>query len=124
MLNVSLGGPEGHNLTLLATLGEKQGDPFAPYDENMYVNRLIVASDRERGSVTLFEPDFRPGTMVQIMSRDNSLMLQSVRDGVAAANRATPQGRRLLNYVYRLCRPRERAKRGSHRGGGNGVARA
>lgn len=112
MLNVSLGGPEGHNLTLLATLGEKQGDPFAPYDENMYVNRLIVTSSRERGSVTLFEPDFRPGTMVQIMSRDNSLMLQSVRDGVAAAGRAQVRGRPLLN-MYIDCAGRASGRSGS-----------
>ncbi len=112
MLNLSLGGPEGHDLTLLATLGEKQGDPFAPYDENAYVNRLIVASDRDRGSVTLFEPDFRPGTMVQIMSRDNSLMLQSVRDGVEAANRAAPAGKRLLS-LYIDCAGRASARSGA-----------
>jgi hypothetical protein len=86
MLRLKLGGGSGHNLSLIATLGEKQGDPFAPYDENAYVNRLILTSDRERGSVTLFEPDFHRGTRVQIMSRDNYLMLESVRAGVAAAN--------------------------------------
>ncbi len=112
MLNVSLGGPEGHDLTLLATLGEKQGDPFAPYDENAYVNRLIVTSDRGRGSVTLFEPDFHVGTMVQIMSRDNSLMLQSVQDGVAAANRAQAAGTRLLN-LYIDCAGRGSARSGA-----------
>ena len=112
MLNVSLGGPEGHDLTLLATLGEKQGDPFAPYDENAYVNRLIVTSDRDKGSVTLFEPDFRLGTMVQIMSRDNSLMLQSVTDGVSAVNRTVVAGERLLN-LYIDCAGRASARSGA-----------
>jgi hypothetical protein len=112
MLNLSLGGPEGHDLTLLATLGEKQGDPFAPYDENAYVNRLIVTSNRVTGSVTLFEPDFRRGTMVQIMSRDNSLMLQSVQDGIAVANAAVPAGRRLLN-LYIDCAGRASARSGA-----------
>jgi hypothetical protein len=112
MLHVSLGGREGHALTLLATLGEKQGDQFAPYDENAYVNRLIITSDRNKGSVTLFEPDFRRGTMVQIMSRDNSLMLQSVKDGVAAANRAEIPGRRLLS-LYIDCAGRASAFSGA-----------
>lgn len=112
MLHLSLGGPEGHDLTLLATLGVKQGDPFAPYDENAYVNRLILTSDRERGSVTLFEPDFETGAKVQIMSRDNSLMLQSVRDGVAAVERANIPGRRILN-LYIDCAGRASARSGA-----------
>jgi small ligand-binding sensory domain FIST len=73
-------------LSLIATLGEKQGDRFAPYDENAYVNRLILTLSQARGSVTLFEPDFHRGAMVQIMSRDNNLMLESVRQGVAQSN--------------------------------------
>lgn len=112
MLGLRLGGPEGHDLTLLATLGEKQGDPFAPYDENAYVNRLIVTSDRERGSVTLFEPDFRTGTKVQIMSRDNSLMLQSVRDGVETASREPIPGRKLVR-LYIDCAGRASARSGA-----------
>src|SRR4051794_12507004 len=88
MLGLPLGGARGHELTLTATLGEKQGDPFAPYDENAYVNRLILRANPETGSVTLFEQDFARGTRVQIMSRDNSLMLESVRRGVAEMNRA------------------------------------
>ena len=112
MLHLSLGGAEGHDLTLLATLGAKQGDPFAPYDENAYVNRLILTSDRDRGSVTLFEPDFELGAQVQIMSRDNALMLQSVRDGVAAIERANIAGRRILN-LYIDCAGRASARSGA-----------
>ena len=112
MLHLSLGGPEGHDLTLLATLGAKQGDPFAPYDENAYVNRLILTSDREKGSVTLFEPDFILGAKVQIMSRDNLLMLQSVRDGVVSLNRASVAGRRFLN-LYIDCAGRASARSGA-----------
>ncbi len=67
------------NLSLIITLGEKHGDPFAPYDEANYVNRLIINSNPADGSVTLFEADFQVGTKVQIMSRDNQLMLDSVR---------------------------------------------
>lgn len=84
MLKLRIGSTDGSDLSLVATLGEKHGDPFAPYDENAYVNRLILGAQRETGSITLFEPDFREGTRVQIMARDNALMLDSVREGTAA----------------------------------------
>jgi hypothetical protein len=83
MLGLALGSISGRQLSLVATLGQKQGDPFAPYDERAYVNRLILRADPEAGSITLFEPDFVVGTRVQIMSRDNVLMLESVERGVA-----------------------------------------
>ena len=90
VIEQTLGLPfaEAHvqDLSLIATLGEKQGDPFAPYDENSYVNRVILDTNRATGSVTLFEPDFKLGARVQIMSRDNAMMVDSVRDGVASAN--------------------------------------
>jgi hypothetical protein len=87
MLGLELGTTSGQQLSLVATLGQKQGDPFAPYDENNYVNRLILQANPERGSITLFEPDFAVGTRVQIMSRDNALMLDSVERGVAKLRR-------------------------------------
>jgi len=60
----------------------------------------------------LFEPDFRTGTKVQIMSRDNSLMLQSVRDGVARANAAIDPKNALLN-LYIDCAGRASARSGA-----------
>jgi hypothetical protein len=71
--------PLKHNLSLTLTLGEKHGDLYAPYDESAYVNRLILASNPADGSVTLFEADFAVGSKVQVMSRDNQLMLESVQ---------------------------------------------
>jgi len=68
------------NLSLVVTLGEKHGDLFAPYDESAYVNRLIISSNPEDGSVTLFEADFQVGTKIQIMSRDNQMMVESVHN--------------------------------------------
>jgi hypothetical protein len=79
MLGQGQNPPLPDNLSLIVTLGEKHGDPFAPYDEANYVNRLIINSNPTDGSVTLFEADFQVGTKVQIMSRDNRLMLDSVR---------------------------------------------
>lgn len=82
MLGLQLGTTSGQQLSLVATLGQKQGDPFAPYDESNYVNRLILQATPSRGSITLFEPDFAVGTQVQIMSRDSFLMTESVERGV------------------------------------------
>jgi hypothetical protein len=82
MLRLPIGSSRGSELSLIATLGQKQGDRFAPYDENAYVNRLILNANPDMGSITLFEPDFTKGMQVQIMSRDNSLMLESAVRGV------------------------------------------
>jgi hypothetical protein len=102
MLGIEIGTTSGQQLSLIATLGEKQGDPFAPYDENNYVNRLILRADPVRGSITLFEPDFTVGTRVQIMSRDNLLMLESVERGVSNLNGAI-KGQDCLLSMYIDC---------------------
>jgi len=102
MLGLSLGTTSGRQLSLVATLGQKQGDPYAPFDENNYVNRLILQANPERGSLTLFEPDFERGARVQIMSRDNVLMLDSVRRGVAAL-RGRLAGKTALVGLYIDC---------------------
>ena len=112
MIGLPLGGGSGEELSLVATLGQKQGDPFAPYDENSYVNRLILSANAEQGSITLFEPDFERGAMVQIMSRDNGLMLESVRRGVAVANAAAAQHDPLLG-LYIDCAGRASARSGA-----------
>jgi hypothetical protein len=79
MVGHRAGQPATDNLSLAITIGEKHGDPYVPYDESAYVNRLILSSNPADGSVTLFEADFKVGTQVQIMSRDNQLMLESVQ---------------------------------------------
>jgi hypothetical protein len=63
------------------TLAKKSGDPWAPYDEQAYINSLVIGSDREKGSIMLFETDLIQGDQVQIMIRDNSDMLESSRKG-------------------------------------------
>ncbi|MDX9859517.1 MAG: FIST N-terminal domain-containing protein [Rhodospirillales bacterium] len=79
MLGMPIDDKRAQDLSLRVTLGEKHGDPFAPYDESAYVNRLIVSADAKSGSLTLFEADFRAGARVQFMARDNDMMLASVK---------------------------------------------
>ncbi|MFC3123750.1 FIST signal transduction protein [Pseudoroseomonas globiformis] len=112
MLGLPLGQTERQELSLIATLGQKQGDPFAPYDENAYVNRLILRASPDTGSVTLFEPDFFLGARVQIMARDNALMLDSARNGVARLNGLVEGGDNLL-ALYIDCAGRASARSGA-----------
>jgi hypothetical protein len=79
MLGMPIDDKRAEDLSLRVTLGEKHGDPFSPYDESAYVNRLIVAADAKSGALTLFEADFRAGSRVQFMARDNDMMLASVK---------------------------------------------
>ena len=112
MLGMKLGSSNSQDLSLIATLGEKHGDPFAPYDENAYVNRLILRANPVTGSITLFEPDFKLGTRVQIMSRDNGLMLESVRAGAATIERAVAGKESLLSLCID-CAGRASARSGA-----------
>ncbi len=112
MLGVKLNPSNQESLSLLATLGRKHGDPFAPFDENAYVNRLILGASRERRSITIFEPDFGVGERVQIMARDNRLMLESVAAGVAGIERRAA-GKRVLLSLYIDCAGRASARSGA-----------
>ena len=111
-LGLRLAGRTPDELTLIATLGSKQGDPFAPFSENAYVNRLILGGDRAAGTISLFEADFEVGMHVQIMARDNELMLRSVRDGLERANALIGAGDSLFN-LYVDCAGRASARTGA-----------
>jgi len=112
MLGIDIGEDQGRALSLMVTLGEKYGDRYADYDENRYVNRLILRVTPERRSITLFEPDFHRGSVVQIMSRDNRLMVQSVREGVRQMNERFA-GRQPVLALYLDCAGRASARSGS-----------
>jgi hypothetical protein len=99
-------------LSLMVTLGEKHGDRFGPYDENAYVNRLILSADPGRRSITLFEPDYKKGSIVQIMSRDNGLMAESVRRGAELMTERC-QDRDCLLALYVDCAGRASARSGA-----------
>ncbi|HWP95159.1 MAG TPA: FIST N-terminal domain-containing protein [Gammaproteobacteria bacterium] len=99
ILRIDRGRPEVV-LPFSVLLGRKAGDPWAPYDETCYINRLIIGADYEQGSVTLFEADFQPGDRVQLMVRDHGFMFDSVRTGVGdLLQRTERKPRRLAFYV-------------------------
>ncbi len=95
------------NLSLITTLGEKHGDLYAPYDESAYVNRLIVSANPEDGSVRLFEADFQVGTKIQVMSRNNQMMGESVQRRTRALleslGSAKPLGAFYIDCAGRAC---------------------
>jgi hypothetical protein len=77
------------NFTTMVALGKKLGNPFDPYQESAYINRLIVGANPENGSISIFEADFHVGMKIQIMSIDQQLVRESVRN----------QTKKLLNGI-------------------------
>ncbi|MCK4966456.1 FIST C-terminal domain-containing protein, partial [bacterium] len=66
---------------LLVTIGVNYGDKYTPYNENNYVNRLIVGIKPEEKAIVLFEADFENGTEFQFMRRNAELMQDSAERG-------------------------------------------
>jgi hypothetical protein len=112
MLGFQLGTSSNHDLSLLATLGRKHGDPYASFNEKAYVNRLILRANRGSGSITIFEPDFEAGSLVQIMARDNGLMLESVKGGAEEVSSAVAD-RNIMMSLYIDCAGRASARSGA-----------
>ena len=54
---------------LFVTLGVNKGDKFGPFKEEEYANRLVMAVDKERRALVMFENDLRAGFDVQLMRR-------------------------------------------------------
>lgn len=94
--------PAGHPNRIM-TLGEKQDDPWEDGSPDDYVNRLILTGNRDNGSITLFEPDFAEGTMVQLMQNDNDLMLTAAHDGAVAAMDADADTGEAILRLYIDC---------------------
>jgi hypothetical protein len=66
-------GPEAdkdwEDFPLFVTLGVNKGDRFGPFREEDYANRLVMAVDKERGALIMFEDDLKAGYDVQLMRR-------------------------------------------------------
>ncbi|TPG55967.1 hypothetical protein EAH89_13615 [Roseomonas nepalensis] len=69
----------------IMTLGLKLGGQWEDAGPEDYINRLILTANRETGSVTLFEPDFFEGALVQLMQNDPEMMLNTPRTQVETA---------------------------------------
>ncbi|QDD96897.1 FIST signal transduction protein [Roseomonas mucosa] len=87
----------------IMTLGKKLDDPWEDGEPDDYVNRLILTGNRDTGSITLFEPDFAEGAMVQLMQNDNELMLAAAREGAVAAMRAGADAGEAILRLYIDC---------------------
>jgi len=100
VIRETLGGTLPEPLSLAITLGEKHGDPYAPYDESLYVNRLVMGADEASGTITLFEADFSEGSRVQLMSRNNQMMIESVQRGASKlVQGADESSNQLMLYI-------------------------
>ena len=62
------------------TLGEKHSDPYAPFNDGQYVNRLVIAVDPSDDALVLFEADFQVGSRVQLMAYEPWRMIESARE--------------------------------------------
>jgi hypothetical protein len=58
---------------LFVTLGVNKGERFGPFREEDYANKLVMAVDKERGALIMFEADLQAGTEVQVMRRSVDL---------------------------------------------------
>jgi len=51
------------------TLGVNRGDKYGSFQEENYVNRLVMAVDEETGAISIMEGDLKEGDMFQFMRR-------------------------------------------------------
>ena len=54
---------------LFVTFGVNKGNKFGTFREEDYANRLVMAIDRERRALVMFENDLKPGFEIQLMRR-------------------------------------------------------
>jgi small ligand-binding sensory domain FIST len=93
-------------LSLGLTLGEKLGDPFAPFDEGNYVNRLVIGADPTSGSLDLLDTDMPSGLRVQLMLTDTDEMCASADACACALMRSADDGEQNLLALYIDCASR------------------
>ncbi|MDT8351007.1 FIST signal transduction protein [Roseomonas mucosa] len=111
-LDAPLTDTAGHPHRIM-TLGLKLGEQWENGTPDDYVNRLIVTADRARGSITLFEPDFYEGALVQLMQNDPAMMLDMARERVAAATTRRDGERQPFLRLYVDCAGRASAMSGT-----------
>jgi len=62
-------GLSWEDYAFFVTLGLNRGDPFGPYREEDYANRMCIGIDKDRKGLVMFENDLVPGMKVQLMRR-------------------------------------------------------
>ena len=65
-------------------IGVNRGDKYGPFNEEHYINRLIMGVLPDKDGIVIFEPDLEPGMQVQFMFRDSNDMDRSVREKTKA----------------------------------------
>ncbi|MCX7856541.1 MAG: FIST C-terminal domain-containing protein [Deltaproteobacteria bacterium] len=81
MINELLGDEDWQkeNPVDFLTIGVNYGERYGPYDEEAYVNRLIIGVTPDKKGVLLFEPDLEEGMEIQLMTRDSERMVESAK---------------------------------------------
>jgi len=97
---------------LFVTLGVNRGQRFGPFREEDYANRLVMAVDRERGGLVMFENDLQAGTEVQLMRRSIDFDYVGHRSGELLSRL---EGRRPFFALYIDCAGRAAAYCGTER---------
>ena len=109
-------GPESdknwEDFPLFVTLGVNKGDKFGPFREVDYANRLVMAVDKERGALMMFENDLKAGFDIQLMRRsiDFAYVGRRANDLLAQLGERTP-----FFALYIDCAGRASAYCGSER---------
>lgn len=88
-----LGEPSGwEDYPLFVTLGVNRGDKFGEYREEDYATRLVMAVDKARGALVMFEPALTSGTELQLMRRsvDFAYVARRVEDARKSVAGRTP----------------------------------
>lgn len=111
-LDMPLISEAGHPSRIM-TLGLKLGEQWNSAGPEDYVNRLILTANRQTGSITLFEPDFFEGALVQLMQNDPEMMLQTARTQVATATSSRSDGATPFLRLYIDCAGRASIMSGS-----------
>ncbi|MBK1648315.1 FIST signal transduction protein [Rhabdochromatium marinum] len=84
------------------TIGKKHGDPYIPFNDAQYVNRLVMAIDPADDALILTEADFHAGSHIQIMSYEPTRMITSAQVQTDALLAAL-EGQSLLFGLYFDC---------------------
>ncbi len=103
-------GPEAglawDDYSFFVTLGVNKGDPYGPFREEDYANRLCIGVDKERKGLVMFENDLQPGMRIQLMRRSIDMDYVALRTRELLARAA---GRKPLFAFYIDCAGRAAA---------------